>query len=133
MTCPCHSGKPYETCCAPYHHGEPAPTALALMRSRYSAYAMGNTDYIINTTHPDHPDAKTPLQQRKKQIESFSQKTTFVGLEILETKEKPPYAYVTFRANLRQGTHDTSFTEKSEFGKIEGRWLYRNRVISSKE
>lgn len=131
MNCPCHSGKPYETCCAPYHRGEAPPTALALMRSRYSAYAMGNTDYILETTHPENPDAKTPLEKRRKQVESFSQKTTFEGLEILSFEDSEPYSYVTFRAQLKQGTEDTSFTEKSEFGKIKGRWLYRKRVLSS--
>ena len=37
--CHCGSGRPYSNCCAPYiSASEPAPTAEALMRSRYSAY-----------------------------------------------------------------------------------------------
>ena len=41
MNCPCCSGKIYEECCAPFHRKEKhAPTAEALMRSRYSAYAI---------------------------------------------------------------------------------------------
>ena len=39
--CPCGSGQSYTTCCGPWHAGVPAPTAEALMRSRYSAYVLG--------------------------------------------------------------------------------------------
>ncbi|MBJ7449651.1 MAG: hypothetical protein JHC93_04750, partial [Parachlamydiales bacterium] len=55
-TCPCHSSLDYEKCCKPFHDGIPAPTALALMRSRYSAYALHLIEYIIATTHPTHTD-----------------------------------------------------------------------------
>lgn len=56
--CPCESGKPYSQCCEVYHLGTPAPTAEALMRSRYSAYALAaeNPDlvqYLLRTWHPD--------------------------------------------------------------------------------
>ena len=53
-TCHCGSGKPYAKCCEPYINGEPAPTAEALMRSRYSAYVVGAVDYLGETLHPDH-------------------------------------------------------------------------------
>ena len=53
-TCHCGSGKPYVKCCEPYINGEPAPTAEALMRSRYSAYVVGAVDYLGETLHPDH-------------------------------------------------------------------------------
>lgn len=120
MTCPCYSGKPYATCCEPYHKGESAPTPLALMRSRYSAYALGKVDYILATTHPDHPDSSLPLKQRQKQISLFCQSTQFTGLDILEAHEST----VTFRAHLLQQGKDISFTEKSEFAQVNGRWLY---------
>jgi SEC-C motif-containing protein len=48
--CPCGSGRPYTECCEPYILGKAkAPTAEALMRSRYSAYVEHAIDYIINT------------------------------------------------------------------------------------
>lgn len=129
MDCPCHSHKPYEECCSPYHLGENPPTALALMRSRYSAYALGKTDYIIATTHPDN--STLSLADRKKQIESFFQNTQFDGLEILEWKETPPTATVTFKAILSQKGHNTTFTEKSDFEQVNGRWLYRKAISLS--
>lgn len=58
ILCPCESGKPYSKCCEVYHLGTPAPTAEALMRSRYSAYALATknpalTEYLLQTWHPD--------------------------------------------------------------------------------
>lgn len=131
MLCPCHSQKPYEECCAPYHKGELPPNALALMRSRYSAYALGLIDYIIATTHPDHPDYKKLAIHKKKELLDFSKNTSFLNLEILEFTNSLPYSTVTFRAYLERSGKDFSFTEKSEFAQIEGRWLYRKALSLS--
>ena len=52
--CHCGSGQSYESCCAPYVTGaEQAPTAEALMRSRYSAYVEHAIDYLGETLHPE--------------------------------------------------------------------------------
>ncbi|QNI09697.1 zinc chelation protein SecC [Mycobacterium kubicae] len=51
--CPCGSGTDYLACCEPLHHGErQAASAEELMRSRYSAYARGDADYLFRTWHP---------------------------------------------------------------------------------
>lgn len=53
VRCPCLSGETYAECCGPYHRGEAdAPTAERLMRSRYSAFAVGNAAYLLATWHP---------------------------------------------------------------------------------
>ena len=53
-TCPCGTNKAYSQCCEPLIRGErQAATPEELMRSRYSAYAKTEVDYIINTTHPE--------------------------------------------------------------------------------
>ncbi len=129
MLCPCHSGKPYASCCAPYHRSLNAPTPLALMRSRYSAYSLGKAEYIIATTHPDHPDASLPLKERRQQIKQFSRNTIFKGLDILEATEN----MVTFRATLFSENRDLSFTEKSLFAELEGRWYYLGPLTLSEE
>ncbi|BDZ46868.1 hypothetical protein GCM10025866_27770 [Naasia aerilata] len=55
--CPCGSRLPYIECCGPVHAGAPAGTALALMRSRYSAFALGLGEHLLRTWHPDtRPD-----------------------------------------------------------------------------
>lgn len=51
--CPCGSGDVYSACCGPFHRGQaPAPTAERLMRSRYSAFALGEAAYLLSTWHP---------------------------------------------------------------------------------
>jgi SEC-C motif domain protein len=121
MMCPCYSGKEYAECCKPYHDGAPAPTPLALMRSRYSGYAMKKVDYIIETTHSN---LRATLKSREA-IEQFSNETQFTGLDILDHNEHE----VTFRAHLTQGGKDVSFTEKSHFEKDSGRWKYHSGTI----
>jgi SEC-C motif-containing protein len=122
--CPCGSGKNYGACCQLCHEGELATSAEALMRSRYSAYAKGIVDYILKTTHPEHPDAKRPEDVRRKEIEEFCQTTIFKGLKILDVQEGETKGVVKFTAYLYMDGKDFSFTEKSTFEKVLGKWLY---------
>ncbi len=51
--CPCLSGDTYDACCGPIHRGEvDAPTAERLMRSRFSAFALGDAAYLLASWHP---------------------------------------------------------------------------------
>jgi SEC-C motif domain protein len=52
VSCPCGAGPSYDRCCGPLHDGAPAPTAEALMRSRYSAFAVGRADHLFRSWHP---------------------------------------------------------------------------------
>src|SRR6201992_2121376 len=52
VACPCGPGDDYDTCCGRLHGGAPASTAEQLMRSRYSAFAVGDTKYLLRTWHP---------------------------------------------------------------------------------
>lgn len=125
MLCPCHSGKPYKTCCAPFHKGLSPPSPLALMRSRYSAYALGKVAYIIQTTHPEKRSSDS------KSIQLFCENTHFKNLEILSVEEGSPFSYVTFRATLFQGKEDVSFTERSQFTQVDGKWCYQEGTFLS--
>ena len=63
--CPCQSGLDYAHCCQPLHQGRPAPSPEALMRSRFSAFALGNTDYISRSWHlSQRPTSLTSWQRR---------------------------------------------------------------------
>ena len=58
--CPCGLGDDYDSCCGRLHAGAPAPTAESLMRSRYSAFAVGDAGYLLRTWHPSgRPQALT--------------------------------------------------------------------------
>ena len=129
-TCPCSSKKPYEACCKPFHDGTLPQNALQLMRSRYSAYALNLPEYIIKTTHPASPEYSTDKFAWKRSISKFSKASIFTGLEVLEFKENPSLAIVTFTANLTQDGKDSSFSEKSFFEHFHGKWLYRGGQVA---
>ena len=128
--CPCHSRKRYKRCCRTLHEGRPAATPVALMRSRYAAYSLGNSAYIMATTHPDSPHFVADAAAWTEQLDAFSAATRFKGLRILERAggevAGESEGWVTFRAELTQGGQDASFTERSHFEKMDGRWTYRS-------
>lgn len=128
--CPCGSGDDYSVCCRPYHrHEKNPPTALALMRSRYCAYAKGLVDYIIATTHPENPHYQPDRNLWRRSLKNFSQNTLFQGLKIMEYTDGDDLATVTFAAYLKQNKQDVSFIEKSRFVKVQDKWLYLDGVV----
>lgn len=122
--CPCHSGQPYKSCCQPFHKGKNPATPVQLMRSRYSAYALALVGYIIKTTHPDSPFQENEMRQWRKRLQAYCARTQYIGLKILDEETKGDHATVTFRAMILDRGVDRSFTEKSAFERVKGRWLY---------
>lgn len=125
--CRCHSRRKARRCCEPFHRGTPAPTPAALMRSRFSAYALGLVDYVIATTDPDGPQWMADEAAWRSQIAAFGRGTRFRGLVIEDAP--PPTAdegFVTFRAVLERDGVDVSFTERSRFTHRNGRWHYHS-------
>ncbi|NUT33267.1 MAG: hypothetical protein HOV79_09350, partial [Hamadaea sp.] len=61
MPCPCGLGQPYPDCCGRWHAGADAPTAEALMRSRFAAFARGLPAYLLRTWHPSTRPADLDL------------------------------------------------------------------------
>jgi SEC-C motif-containing protein len=104
MRCPCHTKQLYSTCCERFHKGQIPSNALLLMRSRYAAYALGLTDYIINTSLSENSSTK-------EEIKTFCDQTFFEDLHILEFRENEESATVTFKAILSQNSRDISFKE----------------------
>lgn len=131
--CPCFSGKSYQECCQIYHKGEIPKNPTDLMRSRFSAYALNLPDYIIETTHPANPHYSDNKLIWKRSLKAFSENAKFQNLEILDAKGNETGGTVTFIATLSQKGKTTSFTERSYFEKIEGKWLYLSGKISEGE
>jgi len=123
-SCPCGSKLKYKKCCQIYHKGALAKTALLLMKSRYTAYAVGDSAYIVKTTHPNNPDFSDNVKEWRASIDEFSRVTEFLALEILEFKEGEEEAFVTFNAKLSSG----DLLENSRFLKVENKWLYECMV-----
>ena len=125
QACPCQSGRLYTTCCEPFHKGKLPDSAEKLMRSRYSAFAKGKVGYLVKTTHPKSPSFEKDTVKWRKDLKRHCTITQFIGLKILaKSDDSPTTATVTFHASLIQNGQDASFTEKSKFEKIKGRWLY---------
>jgi SEC-C motif-containing protein len=118
--CPCGSGIKYKKCCGIFHKGAIAKTALDLMKSRFSAFAIGKIDYIINTS---------TFQKDFDDLKSFSNNCEFKKLEILDFIDENSEAFVTFKATIFCEEQDNSFIEKSRFIKKEGRWYYESGQI----
>lgn len=93
--CPCDSGLQYTKCCQPLHLGQVAPSALALMRSRYSAYVLRLTQYLMQTWHPDTRPSDLDLSQDA---------TKWLGLTIIHSKNINQHqAVVEFVARYKVG------------------------------
>lgn len=120
--CPCGSQQVYSNCCEPYLTGEAiAPTAEALMRSRYTAYCKGHLDYLSATHHP----AKRTLSDRAA-LQASLKKTEWLGLTILKVKDGQPEdatGMVEFVARFR-ADYDGQIHERSRFKQQKGRWFY---------
>jgi SEC-C motif-containing protein len=125
--CPCGSGEPFGDCCQPLHLGErQAETAEQLMRSRYSAYAVENLDYVWQTWHP-----RTRPSELKPEAG-----LTWTALEIVDTVDGRPgdeSGEVEFRAHYlqrrrsRRSAPDVAggtLHERSHFVVRARRWFY---------
>lgn len=119
--CPCNPQNLLASCCGKYHAGEAAPTAEKLMRSRYSAYALGLIDYLVATT--------LPAQQKlldENGIRAWSMQSTWLGLDVnnfTELNDKI-HATVTFTAKWKDAQGEHQHLEKSGFVKIHDRWSF---------
>ncbi len=121
--CPCDSGLPYADCCEPYISGaRKAPTPEALMRSRYSAYALQIMPYLASTLHPS---------QRHDYDEDgaarWAKESEWDGLEVLEVSadsEDPSRGMVEFRARYRRRGEKLVHHERAEFRKSGDSWYF---------
>ncbi|MCK0154129.1 YchJ family protein [Alcanivorax sp. S6407] len=114
MPCPCRSGKDYSQCCQPLHDGQPAASPEALMRSRFSAFAMGKADYLLRSWHPGtRPDNL-----------SLDDKEHWVGLTIINASEDSDRGKVHFQAVSQEPHGFTMLEEISNFVREEGHWFY---------
>jgi SEC-C motif-containing protein len=113
-SCPCGLLVAYGDCCGRYHSGSAAaPTAEALMRSRYSAFVKGDVAYLQRTWHPRTRPGTLELDPAMR----------WTGLEILDTSDGSAFhsaGTVEFRASYRGG----SLHERSRFERVDGAWVY---------
>ena len=125
-TCPCGTNAPYPLCCGPFHAGEAAPTALKLMRSRYSAYVLGAIDYLVETHDPG-----TRRGLNRQAVDEWARASEWLGLDILSVHaggERDEEGEVEFAAHGSTAGKPFTLRERSRFRRIDGRWHYRDGV-----
>ena len=113
--CPCGGGS-YADCCAPYLRREVwPPTAETLMRSRYTAFALADGEYLLRTWHPRTRPDTLDLDARR-----------WTGLEItdrVDGSEDDLMGIVGFVARWELDGRRGSLTERSAFVRRGPRWV----------
>jgi len=123
----------YVDCCGHWHEGlsrgEHAPTPEALMRSRYSAYALAQgraptspaiLEYLVQTWHPSTAPGELELSP-----------LNWTGLEILNAEAHGDAGVVEFVAHHKVNGRAARLHEVSRFVRQAGAWLYVDGATTS--
>lgn len=94
------------------------------MRSRYSAFALGNGQYLLDTLSSDHGDREMDRAEYVRSLSSYKNVLKYMGLFILEAKGDE----VLFYARMFESGRDVSFAELSRFVKEDGFWKYKDGI-----
>lgn len=109
----------YDACCGVFHARDKMPrSAEQLMRSRYSAYVVGDAEYLLYSWHPDTRPVVIDLDADR----------TWLGLRIIATvagNALDATGIVEFTADFSNGSGESfQLHERSSFGRVDGRWTY---------
>jgi len=122
--CPCGSKLLLEDCCGPIVDGHSlASTAEALMRSRYTAFALGKRAHIERTYAPE--------MRALGNGSSFEPGIEWVKLEILDKvagDEGAKTGIVEFAAHYRLNGRAGIHRERSNFRRENDQWVYVDGV-----
>ena len=121
--CPCGSSADLTQCCLPLIQGKRSPaTAAELLRARYTAFALGEVDYIIDTHH-----SRTRGELKREEIEDWSKSSKWLGLEIVKTEAgeaKDEKGAILFCARYEADGKAQEHWEQSIFEKEGGQWRF---------
>ncbi len=131
--CPCSNGKKFNACCGRYLFGNiqdaeripAAKTPEQVMRSRFTAYALGDHgDYLLATWWSENAKHLTSESLSKKSCE-------WLRLDILDKGQKGNHAWVSFCAwFLDESGKECAMRERSTFKREQGRWFYVTGELS---
>lgn len=121
--CPCGSKRTYTECCGPVIDGSrAAATAEELMRSRYSAYAMKEIDFLRTSLHPDQQSGFD-----EKSTREWAERSEWHSLAIIATSDgraEDADGRVEFMATFTDGGTRREHHERASFRKEDGRWYF---------
>lgn len=131
-SCPCGSGQTFDQCCGPLITGAaPAPTAEALMRSRYVAYARGDIDYLMATLTTDARADFDPVEAKGVAADSV-----WTGLEIravTDGGESDETGTVEYVARLKYRNRARMHHERATFVREDGQWRCSGGEVNPKQ
>lgn len=117
--CPCMSGMAYDACCQPLlKRRKKADSAEALMRSRYTAYSVGDMLHVFRTWHSSTRPSLASLRQ------SVSTDTEWLALKVIDVEERIDTAIVEFIATYQTDKGINQLKERSHFVLEKGKWFY---------
>ncbi len=119
--CPCGSDRNLEGCCGAIIDGAPAPTAEALLRSRYTAFVLGKIGYLADTLSPDIRGDFDEVE-----AENTASDATWQGLDvraITDGGENDESGSIEFIARFRLRGQQRVHHELATFRREQGRWL----------
>ena len=121
-SCPCGLGEPYDQCCGKYHRGDAEPpSASVLMRARYTAFALGDADFLRRTWHRRTRPASLELDASQRWTGLHI--TDHTGGGLFESE-----GTVAFEAHYTRDGVPATMRENSSFVRDGGRWVYDEAV-----
>ncbi len=94
------------------------------MRSRFSAFATKNLDYVIVTTDPQ---ARADLDRAS--TEEWMNNSEFTKLDVLRATDEGNKGTVEFKAFFKMNGTDEVHHEISKFRKQAGTWYFRDGKV----
>lgn len=128
--CLCGSGSTYRACCRPYHHGGEPPDPERLVRSRFSAFALGEGAYLVRTLHPA-ADARAAREEDDlaRELSRAHRSARYRALIVHDVEVTGTRARVLFTARVFERGRDRSFVELSRFERTSEGWRYLDGVL----
>lgn len=124
MNCPCGSQLPFSECCSPIIAGKPAPSAEALVRSRYTAFSLRDLDYVEKTHAPE-----VRADFNRAEAERLAEDCEWQSLTIHKATANQDTAEVDFVVQVKHGGRVVRKGASSKFRCDDGEWLF----VSSKQ
>lgn len=127
QSCPCGSGRSLAECCGPILAGTLASTPEVLMRSRYSAFVLGQLDHVERTNAPEIRN-----DFNRAEAERAVSEVQWQGLEVLSSSQNGDTGTVEFSIRFCRGGQDFGQHELATFRRDDSRWLYVCGKVSAK-
>jgi len=127
--CPCGSGLAYSACCEPVIKGkQPAATAEALMRSRYTAYAVKEIKHLGASLRAADREQFDPASAKE-----WAESAEWTGLDVVSTERGglgDEDGFVEFKARYTVNGQEQEHHERARFTREKGHWVFvEGRVI----